>query len=153
MKNKFILFFATITLSLIISSCDNDSGFENGSSLAIVKTLPKMYIDKLQKDETRVINTKKEFDQLFTEEDLEKCPVLNEFLEASHTLLIGRFYHTYQVNISHAFESTGKRNYLYSLNVLSTDATAIDDFVFGIIVEKLPEGANIKFKVEYTKPN
>lgn len=112
----------------------------------IVMELPKMYIDGLADGETKVINDSLSFSRCFTNDDLLKYPDLADINWNKHTLLVGRYFYVNQANLIHRFTKVDELNYLYRLKV-SGNATATDNFVYGIVVEKLPLEANVTFKV------
>jgi len=119
----------------------------------IIKELPQMYVNAISIGSTWIVNNATTFNEMFGTTDIEKYKDLTSIDWNTQTLLVGRSFHTNLVNIfGHTFTRLNERSYHYKIEVDNTDATAIDDFMYGIIVKKLPFGANVVFEYSVRDP-
>ncbi len=111
--------------------------------------LPKMDIKSLEVGASKIINNKEEFNAVFSSDDIKRYPVLNNINWDLYTLLVNRYVNpTLIVSYNHSFKKKASLNYLYLLEITSGDATAIDDFAYGLLVPKLPGNAIVEFVVK-----
>lgn len=154
MKNIAYLFLASVfSAVLAFSACSDDDEYciecENYDvDEAIVVELPKMYPLDFKNNETRVINTQKEFCEIYPIYSSAWYGELSKFDAKSHTLLIGRTSFGNQANLRHSFTRSEDNKFIYKIEVTGM-LTKPDDFSYGIIVKKLPSKAKVVFKIEY----
>jgi|ADurb_Cas_02_Slu_FD_contig_31_3305740_length_1145_multi_3_in_0_out_0_1 hypothetical protein len=98
--------------------------------------------------ESLVIQSQNELQALFSNEELQRYEDLQQIDFTQYTLLLGHGSYPNEVsNQEHSFIKTGIRSYTYLLKVAG-DATRPDAFRYGIIVKKLPQAAEVTFKIE-----
>lgn len=137
----------------IFTACDQEGNEKSGSNIGIVKELPKMYFSPIDTEITAVINDLTEFDKFFQDKDsLEKYPEFETIDWSKHTLLLGYCSYKNQANIIHHFYQVDNQEYLYHVNI-SGYTSGNDNFLFGIIIDKLPENSKVIFEVEKEEAN
>ena len=145
MKTKILLIMTLATL-LIGVGCEKEKNITFPDAI-IIKELPKMYILG-SNSESLVIQSQNELQALFSNEELQRYEDLQQIDFTQYTLLLGHGSYPNEVsNLEHSFIKTGIRSYTYLLKVAG-DATRPDAFRYGIIVKKLPQAAEVTFKIE-----
>lgn len=100
-----------------------------------------------------MIQTQAELDELDKRVSFHHVDDLENIDFSKRTLLLGFAGYAVQVSkIQHTFSKTTDSTYCYSLYVFLTGCTIPQSFMYGIIVKKIPEDANITFKVEEDQP-
>ena len=114
----------------------------------IIKELPKMYLNgNLTAGEHAVIQSKTELLALFPQEEINKSVDLQEIDFNTQTLLIGRDDYGYGACFNYEFYLTEKNQYIFKVDIFGGYATMDYNFLYGIIVGKLPATAEVIFNI------
>ena len=129
-------------------SKDKDTSEEN----LIVKELPKRGIQgNLKIGEHRVIQSEKELYSSYSKEEVMAVKELRDIDFSTQTLLIGEESYENQASLIYEFTKKNVINYVFTVKI-SGFATRPDFFTYGIIVKKLPKGANVVFNIIKIEP-
>ena len=140
MKNT-LLSLPLLLLLLSIAGC-SDIAYPDA---VIVEELPKLYIGSNKS--SFVIQSQQELEKAFTLEELRQVEELQQIDFKKYTLLLGYGTYSNEVsNMEHYFFKTGT-TYIYLLKI-SGLATRPDAFLYGILVEKLPNSTKVVFEIE-----
>ncbi len=146
---KKILLLLSASLLFLANGCqeEDEALFPN---VAIVKELPKIYITEVfEAGDTKIVQSKTELISIFEAERLLTITDLNDIDFTKNTLLLGYIANPYQVaSLQHSFTQTNNFEYTYSVRLEPTDAPAFDEFMYGVIVEKIPFSADIIFNIQ-----
>ena len=140
---KTLLFLPFLSIALCIVGCNDDDTVYPDA--VIVEELPKLYIGSNKS--SFVIQSQQELEKAFTLEELRQVEELQQIDFKKYTLLLG--YGTYGNEVSsmeHYFFKT-ETTYIYLLKI-SGLATRPDAFLYGILVEKLPNSTKVVFEIE-----
>jgi hypothetical protein len=138
--------FIFLLLSIMVEGCKKD---EYGDNNLIVKELPAFYIGyNLKAEEIMIISDQSTFDKVFTKELLAQTSILQDIDFSKYNVLAG------QSSIPSGFATwknkfckLEKNSYLYQLKVSYEEVGVPLNFCYGIIVNKLPSEANVKFEI------
>lgn len=143
-----ISYLLIVFIICIFTACDQEGNEKNGGDIRIVKELPKMYFSPVDTEIAAIINSMAEFDKLIKDkENLQNYPELETIDWTKQTLLLGYCSYKNQANIIHHFYQVDNLEYLYHIS-LSGYTSGPDNFLFGIIVDKLPENSTVTFEIE-----
>ena len=147
MKKTFLI-LPFLSIALCIVGCNDDDTVYPDA--VIVEELPKLYIGRNKS--SFVIQSQQELEKAFTLEELRQVEELQQVDFEKYTLLLGYTVTTTNaVTLEHSFFKTGVATYAYLLEVICGDASVMDAFLYGVLVEKLPISAKIVFEVEKTR--
>ncbi len=147
MKTKMIL-FTVIVFSLMVggAGCERNNNISYPDA-TIIKELPKI-TDIGSNTKSLVMQSQKELESVFNKNELQRFEDLQQIDFSKYTLLLGCGSYGNEVsNMEHSFIKTGTKSYTYLLKV-GGDATRPNTFRYGILVEKLPNSAEVTFKIE-----
>ena len=128
---------------------------ENNSIAELIKKLPKMYlIGNLNAGEQAVIQSQAELLAIFSQTEINKSVDLQNIDFATQTLLIGRDNYNYGANFNYKFSLTGQNQYTFKVDISGNLCVIDNDFLYGIIVSKLPANTEVIFNInkDYQQP-
>lgn len=152
---KYVFFVIVLTMTLCMGACDNDPKEAPDPEqiiLSLQKVLPprSFSTDKLSIGECRLIQTKEEFLQYFTEDDLSVNEQFRLIDFSKSSLIIGlqstiggwTDYH-----ISFIKDKEEENIYNYGLLIDLDDTMVIQQCYHGAIVDKVPEYVTVKYDI------
>ena len=159
-KNNFFLLLLT-SVTLLASSCEKNSDISCGNinfNPINVQTICSIVVQNKQvEDKFLVINSLEELNKnILLEDNVENsnCSDNSKLLNidfTKYTLLIGKktLEQTQGSLINQSVERDCNTNsYIYSINIKQGGYTALGNFIFGAIIEKIPTETTVKFNVK-----
>lgn len=140
--------FIFLFLGLMGAGCEKkDEG--SISDLPIFKELPILYMGyNLKNEETRVIKNQETLEIIFPKDLIAQITSLQNIDFTKYDVLVGENFYTRGIaKLEHKFAQLGDYSYLYKLYMIHNDALPAGRFCYGIIVNKLPSEAIVKFEV------
>ena len=139
--SAFVLLFA-----LMGAGCEKD---ESKDDNLVIKELPVLYLGyNLKAEETAIIRDQATFDKVFSKELVAQTLILQNIDFSKYDVLVGEGFTPYGPSKpKHKFIKLENLSYLYLLDVSNEIAGVPLSFCYGIIVNKLPTGAIVKFEV------
>ena len=117
----------------------------------IVREIPQEQLlgINLEKDTLKVIQSRKELQDLFPNQNLGERTIFKEIDFSTQTVLLGSkfFVHTYGVK-SYDFRKKGNNEYTLKVGLSDTFFTQPRVLYYGIIVKKISDNANISFNIQ-----
>ena len=148
MKTTFFKIGAFVLLfALMGAGCEKE---ENSTTdLPIFKELPILYMGyNLENEETRVIKNQETLEIIFSKDLIAQITSLQNIDFTKYDVLIGENFYTRGIaKLEHKFIKTGNYSYLYKLDVFHDLTLPAGRFCYGIIINKLPSEALIKFEI------
>jgi hypothetical protein len=144
--NIFKISFICLLLMQMGAGCKKD---DTSEYLPIVKELPILYMGyNLKNEETMVIKDQESLEKIFAKDLIAQISSLQNIDFSKCDLLVGDNLYTNGIaKLEHKFIKTGDYAYLYKLNIIYNDALPAGRFCYGIIVNKLPKEATLKFEI------
>ena len=140
--------FLALLLLLIVGCGCSKTDKDTSPEAVIVKELPKMYFESnIEMGKHKVIQTQTELEALFPNVDLNTVEILKNINFSNQTLLIGREFYPNIADLRYQFIKTKAYDYVFTIEI-SGMATQPDFFLYGIVVKKLPNNANISFNIQ-----
>lgn len=144
---KIKTFLALLLLVIVGCGCSK-ADKDTSPEAVIVRELPKMYFESnIEMGKHKVIQTQTELEALFPNMSLNTVEVLKDIDFSNQTLLIGREFCPNIADLRYQFIKTKAYDYVFTIEI-SGMATQPDFFLYGIVVEKLPNNANISFNIQ-----
>lgn len=139
--SAFVLLFA-----LIWAGCKKD---DNSEKNLVVKEFPVLHTGYyLKQEETVIIRDQETFDKVFSKELVTQISELQNIDFQKYDVLAGEYWYIRGISrLEHKFTRTDANSYLYKLDVIYNISLPVGRFCYGIIVEKLPSEATVKFEV------
>lgn len=144
LKISFVFLF----LSLMGAGCEKSKEVLI-TDLPIFKELPILYMGyTLENEETRVIKNQETLEIVFSKDLIAQITSLQNIDFTKYDVLIGENFYTRGIaKLEHKFIETGNYSYSYKLDVFYDLTLPAGRFCYGIIVNKLPSEALIKFEI------
>lgn len=102
----------------------------------------------LENEETLIIRSQETLEIIFSEDLIAQIASLQNIDFTKYNVLVGENIYTRGIaKLEHKFIQEGDNSYLYELNVFHDLTLPAGSFCYGIIVDKLPEKAVVKFRV------
>ncbi|MDP3641755.1 MAG: hypothetical protein Q8S54_01050 [Bacteroidota bacterium] len=135
-----------LLLSLMGAGCEKD---ENNDNNLVVKEFPVLYMGyNLEPGETVIIRNQEAFEKVFSKDLIAQINSLQNIDFTKYNVLAGKSSTPSGfATLKHKFFKLENNSYLYQLNVSYELVGVPMNFCYGIIVNKLPLEANIKFEV------
>ena len=144
---KIKTFLALLLLVIVGCGCSK-ADKDTSPEAVIVRELPKMYFESnIEMGKHKVIQTQTELEALFPNVDLNTVEILKNINFSNQTLLIGREFYPNIADLRYQFIKTKAYDYVFTIEI-SGMATQPDFFLYGIVVKKLPNNANISFNIQ-----
>ena len=152
MQKKPALPFFSIALCLLLFlslSCQSDE--EELVELPIHRELPVLYSGvSLGEKEFTVIRSEAELQATFSESLIAEQSILKNVDFTKYSVLVGRGTYTRGIyELKHKWLMQGGKRF-YRLQVLYDDTLPAGIFYYGVLVDKMEEGIEIVFDVEYS---
>lgn len=141
-----------LLLGLMGAGCEKED-VDTNTGLPIFEELPILYMGyNLENGETRVIKNQETLEIVFSKDLIAQITSLQNIDFTKHDVLVGEnFYKRGIAKLKHKFIKTGNESFSYKLEVFHDLTLPAGRFCYGIIVNKLPLEAIVKFEV--TKMN
>ncbi|MDP2889443.1 MAG: hypothetical protein Q8P34_10855 [Bacteroidota bacterium] len=147
--------FIFLLLSLMGSGCDKEEEEEDSiTELPIFKELPILYIGyNLENEETLVIKNQETLEIVFSKDLIAQITALQNIDFSKYDVLAGQnSTPSGFAKLKHEFIKLENYSYLYKLDVSYEIVGVPMNFYYGIIVNKLPIEAIVKFEVNKINP-
>jgi len=142
LKISFIFLF----LSLMGAGCEKD---ENNDNNLVVKEFPTLSMGyNLKPGETVIIRNQDTFEKIFSKDLIAQITSLQNIDFTKYDVLAGENFYTRGIaKLEHKFIKMGNYSYLYKLDIFHNLTLPAGSFCYGIIINKLPTEAIVKFEV------
>lgn len=136
-----------LLLSLIGAGCEKEDA--SITDLPIFKEFPILYMGyNLENEETMVIKNKETLEIIFSKDLIAQITSLQNIDFTKYDVLVGENLYTRGIaKLEHKFIKTGNYSYSYHLDVFHDLTLPAGSFCYGIIINKLPTEAVVKFEV------
>ncbi|HOI47918.1 MAG TPA: hypothetical protein PK167_01335 [Prolixibacteraceae bacterium] len=145
--NLLLVFLLLLPLGVVLlgTGCKKE---ETRDDNLVVKEFPILYMGyNLKPEKTVIIRDQETFDKVFSKELVTQFSVMQNIDFFKYDVLVGENFYTRGITkLEHRFTQSGN-SYLYKLSVIYNDALPAGNFCYGIIINKLPAEANVKFEV------
>ena len=144
MKTKTFL----ALLLLVIAGC-GCSKTDKDTEAVIVREISKIrvYLGDEKFGTYKVIQNKKALDSAFSNVEFSTLEQFKDIDFTTETLLLGYDNYANQADFRFQFVKTKANNYSLTVKI-SGLATKPDTFLYGIVVKKLPNNANVSFNIQ-----
>ena len=140
-----------LLLSLLTIGCkkDNDDIQQTDIEIPIVSELPVMYYGcYLTNGQNVVVEDQIGFDTVFNQNIVSPVPSLQNFDFSKYNILAGAEVYTHGVfKLEHSFIMSPNSEYIYTVKVYYDLTHQAGIFYYGVVIDKLPSNAIIKFEV------
>lgn len=147
---KIKTFLALLLLVIVGCGCSK-ADKDTSTEAVIVREIPQEQLlgINLEKDTLKVIQSRKELQDLFPNQNLGERTIFKEIDFSTQTVLLGSkfFVHTYGVK-SYDFLKKGNNEYTLKVGLSDTFFTQPRVLYYGIIVKKISDNANISFNIQ-----
>lgn len=137
-----------LLLSLMGAGCEKED-VDSSTDLPIFKELPILYMGyNLENGETKVIKNQETLEIVFSKDLIAQIISLQNIDFTKYDVLVGENFYTRGIaKLEHKFAQLRNYSYLYKLDVIYNDALPAGRFCYGVIINKLPTEAVVKFEV------
>jgi len=142
LKISFIFLF----LSSMGAGCKKDINNDNN---LVVKEFPTLSMGyNLKPGETVIIRNQDTFEKIFSKDLIAQITSLQNIDFTKYDVLAGENFYTRGIaKLEHKFIKMGNYSYLYKLDIFHNLTLPAGSFCYGIIINKLPTEAVVKFEV------
>ena len=150
MKILILISASIILLSLALYGCKKEKEkIHTDLELPIVSELPILYQGcNLKEGETMVIKNQEGFDTVFNRNQISQIAALQNIDFSKYDVLVGADVFTHGISrLEYRFTKSDTMGYIYEINVIYNDTLPAGTFFYGIIIDKLPVGTPVNFKV------
>ena len=137
-------------LLLVIAGCGcSKTDKDTSPEAVIVREIPKItvYLGNEKFGTYKVIQNRKTLDSAFSNVEFSTLEQFKDIDFTTETLLLGYDNYANQADFHFQFVKIKANNYSLTVKI-SGLATKPDTFLYGIVVKKLPNNANISFNIQ-----